>query len=583
MLQSCQAAGLQRNAVPLVVVEEHREAYFVVAWAVKSGLLSPRGNALLHIDDHHDLAWPVLFGQADFCSQSLSDIAVCTFEQLRVCDFLVPMIHQGLFREIYWLRRGGLHPQSVALDTRVEHFGKIFYYYCRHIGGQEASTPRTFPILRTITPDATIVNDRPMVLDIDLDYFSSCDATGETCRIEITKDEYTAFLIDRRHQWKLMFGSRTRVTEEAGRYFLIYNALDGPPASRWQDQDQIRDSVAKLKTSSEGVRSYQLWWSYPAPGIAALLHLNRLHMEPRGQTFTFDAIWATPAPSWQGHCGWNTKVLSITLPVGETRNRTSSSMRGTVYGSLRFSVMWLPDTASSVMPILLTNHYHLLIETPEANLSRGMQLLNGVYTQWFNRRHGRVGHLFKGRFKAILVEKESHLLELARYVVLNPVRAKLVRTVQGWPWTSFRATSGQSDVPELLTVDWILSQFGPDRARAVRAYRRFVSEGKGVDVWEELRAGAFLGTDAFVKQLAPLLAEKPPDPEIRKEERFAARPSLEELFSGISDKAMRNERIHQAVRAYHYKLREVGEFWGLHFSTISVIAKRASEAKENQK
>lgn len=247
MLQSCQAAGLQRNAVPLVVVEEHREAYFVVAWAVKSGLLSPRGNALLHIDDHHDLAWPVLFEQADFCSQSLSDIAVCTFEQLRVCDFLVPMIHQGLFREIYWLRRGSLHPQSVALDTRVEHFGKIFYYYCRHIGGQEASTPRTFPILRTITPDATIVNDRPMVLDIDLDYFSSCDATGETCRIEITKDEYTAFLIDRRHQWKLMFGSRTRVTEEAGRYFLIYNALDGPPASRWQDQDQIRDSVAKLK------------------------------------------------------------------------------------------------------------------------------------------------------------------------------------------------------------------------------------------------------------------------------------------------------------------------------------------------
>ena len=82
---------------------------------------------------------------------------------------------------------------------------------------------------------------------------------------------------------------------------------------------------------------------------------------------------------------------------------------------------------------LMTNHYHLLIETPEAGLSRGMQLLNGVYTQWFNRRHQRVGHLFQGRFKAVLVEKESHLLELARYVVLNPVRAGMVRSVRDCP------------------------------------------------------------------------------------------------------------------------------------------------------
>jgi len=138
----------------------------------------------------------------------------------------------------------------------------------------------------------------------------------------------------------------------------------------------------------------------------------------------------------------------------------------------------------------MSNHYHLLIETPGANLSRGMQLLNGVYTQWFNRQHGRVGHLLQGRFKAILVEKESHLLELARYIVLNPVRAKMVRSVRDWPWSSYRATSGQSDVPEFLTVDWVLSQFDRDRARAVPAYRRFVRQGRGIDVWEELRAGA---------------------------------------------------------------------------------------------
>ena len=228
---------------------------------------------------------------------------------------------------------------------------------------------------------------------------------------------------------------------------------------------------------------------------------------------------------------------------------------------------------------LMSNHYHLLIETPGANLSRGMQLLNGVYTQWFNRQHERVGHLFQGRFKAILVEKESHLLELARYIVLNPVRAKMVRSVRDWSWSSYRATSGQRDVPKFLTVDWILLQFDPDRARAVSAFRRFVRQGQGIDVWEELRAGAFLGTDAFVEQLKPLLKEQPVDPEIRKKERFAARPSLEELFADVSATATRNERIHQAVRVHHYTLREVGDFLGLYFSTISVIAKRVAETK----
>jgi len=230
---------------------------------------------------------------------------------------------------------------------------------------------------------------------------------------------------------------------------------------------------------------------------------------------------------------------------------------------------------------LMTNHYHLLIETPNADLSHGMQLLNGVYTQWFNRRHDRVGHLLQGRFKAILVEKESYLLELARYVVLNPVRAKMVRSVRDWPWSSYRATAGQTEVPEFLAVDWVLSQFDSDRERAVRAYRRFVRQGRGINVWDELRAGALLGSDGFVDQLRPLFKEKPLNPEYRKRERFAARPSLEELFADVTDKAMRNERIYQAVRIHHYTLREVGDHVGLLYSTVSVIAKRVHETMKS--
>ena len=126
---------------------------------------------------------------------------------------------------------------------------------------------------------------------------------------------------------------------------------------------------------------------------------------------------------------------------------------------------------------LMDNHYHLLVETPRANLSLGMRQLNGIYTQTFNRRHHRAGHLFQGRFKAILVEKESYLLELCRYIVLNPVRVKSTVAAQAWKWSSYRATAGLSAAPELLTTDWLLGQFGGSRATAQQRYREFVKEG----------------------------------------------------------------------------------------------------------
>ncbi|WP_259504797.1 REP-associated tyrosine transposase [Shewanella baltica] len=91
---------------------------------------------------------------------------------------------------------------------------------------------------------------------------------------------------------------------------------------------------------------------------------------------------------------------------------------------------------------LMSNHYHLLIETPDANLAKGMRQLNGVYTQKFNRAHARVGHVFQGRYKAILVDKNNYLVELARYIVLNPVRAGMVRSARDWPWSSYRAPRG---------------------------------------------------------------------------------------------------------------------------------------------
>ena len=101
----------------------------------------------------------------------------------------------------------------------------------------------------------------------------------------------------------------------------------------------------------------------------------------------------------------------------------------------------------------MTNHYHLLVETPEPNLCRGMQQLNGHYAAHFNRSNGRVGHVFQGRYKAIFIERESYLLEVARYVVLNPVRAKMVRAAADWSWSSYRDTAGHRSSPAWLTIE----------------------------------------------------------------------------------------------------------------------------------
>ena len=233
---------------------------------------------------------------------------------------------------------------------------------------------------------------------------------------------------------------------------------------------------------------------------------------------------------------------------------------------------------------LMGNHYHLLIKTPEPNLSEGMRHLNGVYTQAFNRRHARVGHVLQGRYTSIVVEKERHLLELARYVVLNPVRTETVRYARLWRWSSYRATAGQTAAPEFLTMKWILSQFYKNIGRARRAYCEFVKNGRGVSVWDNLRGGILLGSDEFVKQLRPLLGGLMASKEFLKRHRLAARPSLEELFSGVgTDKAARDEKIHEAARVHGYTLSELQDHLGLHFSTISRIARRVEQTGKGRK
>jgi len=222
---------------------------------------------------------------------------------------------------------------------------------------------------------------------------------------------------------------------------------------------------------------------------------------------------------------------------------------------------------------LMNNHYHLVIETPDGNLSKGMRQLNGVYTQAFNKRHSRVGHVFRGRFKAILVQKDSHFLEVCRYVVLNPVRAKTISHPRQWKWSSYRATAGMVQAHGCLTVDEILSHFGQRKAITHEKYCEFVQAGiDSPSIWADLEAQSLLGVEGFAEGLRHLVTEKQQLREIPKGQRFVGRPTLEKLFSRRRlGKASRDQLIAEAATHYGYSQMELASFLDLHYSTISRI------------
>ena len=227
---------------------------------------------------------------------------------------------------------------------------------------------------------------------------------------------------------------------------------------------------------------------------------------------------------------------------------------------------------------LMSNHYHLLIETPDGNLSAGMRQLNGIYTQAFNRKHSKDGHLFKGRFNAVLVEKESHLLELCRYIVLNPVRASMVKVPGEYEWSSYLPTLGKRQKPELLTIEWVLSNFSSSLRKARSEYQQFVKAGidSKESPWEKLSGQIVLGSETFLNTLKDHLGEKVGIAEIPRIQRFAGRPLLAELFplKNNLNKEERNRLIHEAHIKHGYTLKEISKILNIHYTTISKVLNR---------
>lgn len=226
---------------------------------------------------------------------------------------------------------------------------------------------------------------------------------------------------------------------------------------------------------------------------------------------------------------------------------------------------------------LMPNHYHLLVETVDKSLSSGMRLLNSVYGQRFNRNHSRVGHVLQGRFKSIVVDKEAYLLELARYIVLNPVRAGIASKPDDWKWSSYGAMMGKQPCPPFLDCEALLARFGTDLRRARKSYAGFVKGGllRG-SPWVHLK-GIVLGDDEFVEKVGKFTGEKRSQKEIARRERFSDRPALEDILPRRISRSISPgtvEAICQARDNHGYSMKQIADFLGVHTSTLTKAIKR---------
>lgn len=187
--------------------------------------------------------------------------------------------------------------------------------------------------------------------------------------------------------------------------------------------------------------------------------------------------------------------------------------------------------------VLMSNHYHFVVELTDNTLSRGMKWLNGAYSQWFNHVHDRVGHLFQGRFKSFLIDKETYFREVLRYVILNPVRAEMVARPENYEWSSYRATIGQVAAPSWLDVDAALVLFGNDRGTARVQYQRYVNDGIGSSrrPWDDLVGQIYLGSDSWVEKVRELIEERPRSNDYPSPQREVQRPAMRAVLSAVSE------------------------------------------------
>ena len=186
--------------------------------------------------------------------------------------------------------------------------------------------------------------------------------------------------------------------------------------------------------------------------------------------------------------------------------------------------------------VLMVNHFHLVVHTPEPNLSRGMHWLLSRYAGWFNRRHHRSGHLFQGRFKSIFVDKETYFREVLRYAVLNPVRAQMVSRPEDYRWSSYRATAGLDAAPGWLDIPSVLALFDTASPTAQNQYQEFVLSGAGLctPLWDQLVHGIYLGSERWAQEMRTIVESEPRSTDHPRAHRSIGRPAMHAVLGAVA-------------------------------------------------
>ena len=239
---------------------------------------------------------------------------------------------------------------------------------------------------------------------------------------------------------------------------------------------------------------------------------------------------------------------------------------------------------------LMNNHYHLVIETPEGNLSKAMQFLQTSYSVFYNNRHERKGHLFQGRYKAKLVQADVYLQQLSRYLHLNPERAKMIKNCEEYKWSSCQYYVGKKKAPGWLKVDFILDMFSEVKEKAYENYKEFIKSEQTIyeKVLKEIRGNVILGDEKFKEMIKQkyLLGQKDNKEFAGLKEIIGGQVCPDRIKAEVDNK-LQDIRLSRKIKIYlmckytQNRLREIGkEFGGVSYSAVSQVCRRIEKKRK---